>query len=91
MTFTTKSGSVYEVDGLRVRRLFKGPASPYDVGRVASEWKTASKVEVKVGKPAVIYWGAGYDEFSGGLDAAMALSPDANSRFTVTSDVVEIH
>jgi len=54
LTFTTQSGSVYEIDGMKIRRK-TGTAPPTD--RQGDDWKTFVNIsEVQVGLPVWIYW-----------------------------------
>jgi hypothetical protein len=81
--YHTKSGSIYEVDGLKVRRVTGGE---HYQGRACDDWLDAQEVRATEGLPMYIYWGAGRDEYS--PDDGL---PDAErQRFTITSQVVRV-
>jgi len=85
MIFRTYSESLYEVDGLRIRRIERSPLSSAE--RVSGEWRTAESISTpQIGHPVQIFWGYGTDEHSpdGIPDGQM------NARLTITSPVREI-
>ncbi len=85
VTFKTKSGSVYEVDDNRIRRVERSATSAAE--RVASEWRTAQMISTPVvGRPVVIVWGTGRDEHS----PPGVPDDESNTRMTETTRVVAI-
>ena len=89
--FRTQSGSIYEVDGNRVRRIVRSAIS--DSERVAQEWREAESVRCAgVGHPIVITWGWGRDEHSSSEKTIQHVVADGDSRLrlTMTTPVAEI-
>lgn len=95
----TQSGSVYEVEGGRVRRVLRSPVSAAE--RVGEDWRTPEIIRCDgIGHPLVMVWGTGRDEHSakavqlvptiqlGGLTAMVI--DGAITRMTQTTPVVEI-
>ncbi len=83
--FRTKSGSMYEVCGNRIRRVERSAVSVAE--RVASEWRTAQSISApKIGESVEIVWGTGRDRYS----PEGAPDDERNTRATITSRVVEI-
>lgn len=86
--YTTKSGSIYQVDGTRVRRLVRSAKSHSE--RVAEEWREAIRVTCKgEGSPLVIFWGVDPDEHSGAA-IQVDMGGDTVIRSTVTTPVTNI-
>lgn len=85
LRLTTASGSVYEVDGLSVRRVVRSAAS--DAERVTPEWRRAVMVDWRLGESLRILWGAGTDEHSPALAKIAAAHGLTAWRMTVTSPV----
>lgn len=81
-TFTTESGSVYEVDwpNMTVRR-YAGPGSGPSV-RATENWRRFTSLRLNVGEPAVIVWD----------DDTPPLIPGTNpaAKTTFTSKVLQI-
>jgi hypothetical protein len=85
--YRTKTGSVYEVDGKKIRRVVRSAISASE--RVSDEWREAESIACDgVGTPLVIVWGLGRDEHS--AKAIQVGEGDVPLRTTVTSPVVEI-
>jgi hypothetical protein len=90
-SYTTSSGSVYEVDynNKRVRSRARAPSSTSR--RLASDWRTFEKINwAGLGHPLWFWWGGGRDEFSpGAIQLGTDGAPDeAVTRATHTSPVV---
>ena len=85
LRLVTESGSVYEVDGLNVRRVVRSAAS--DAERVSGEWRRAVRVDWRLGESLRILWGAGTDEHSPGFVRVAVAHGLTAWRLTVTSPV----
>lgn len=88
--YKTKSGSLYEVDGLRVRQRERSDVC--SSGRVSSEWREAVDVHCEgVGCSLVIMWGTGRDEHSANaIQVGEELEGTMVIRMTTTTSVVAI-
>ena len=81
--YHTASGSIYEVDGLKVRRIQGGA---HYAGRACDETMEAESVTWLEGGPLMIYWGAGRDKYS----PDDGYPDEGRQRFTTTSKVVKV-
>lgn len=87
MIYVTKSGSTYEVDGLKVRRVVRSKLSASE--RVSEQWREALEItQGGIGHPLVIVWGFGEDDHS--KNAIQMGEGGLKMRCTVTTPVVEI-
>lgn len=85
MRFRTRTGSIYEVDGLRIRKLHGGSGTK----RVTDEWRDFVYTSpIEVGRPVYIHWGTGRDAVSDELGTPADCDP---SRLTITSVVEELN
>lgn len=90
-TYTTKSGSVYEVDEERLLVRQVARSATCDSGRVAPEWRPYQSIDIVL-KSLVIVWGAGRDKHSARADqlGTRGASDEEVTRMTRTSPVVSI-
>jgi hypothetical protein len=89
VTYRTESGSVYDVEGLSVRRRIRSSVSKSE--RVSDEWREAQSVDFNgLGRSLIIVWGLGTDEHSANAVQVGDDSDGVRIRTTITTRVVAI-